>query len=836
MFANVGRPTDAESSRAAYAFALFGTPRAEQLSASEARAAKSLLTSVAMLQRTSPRFPVVLLASPEWQAVAALMRRLEQLCVTPIHPPSIGQPRCTGKKLRWETLSLTYGKLGIWGLEQYASVLILDLDVAVVRNLDHVLLYMLRNPEVTELRSPAGCQAQPRWPAASSPSRGSCLEENRGLGACFNTGVWAVRPNNEAYGSLVRFLAGGSYPCGNGDQAAAHWFAWDRACERWAGADCVNATWRGLPHTYNLKYVCLGGRHWSGALPETADSDVHVVHWSGADKAPDLAGRGSGTQTKSVAATAILQATRAYADAYANTSLSEPSYKVAAGPCMGGSPLELAVASSRFSVQQPPPPPPPRMLRLDTRVAIDRRTGLPVCRPHRPGSYGAKLVDRVGCVIEAHCGEPHGSCALQVHSHACGDTRLQWRWCTRLRHVWRACPNASFAHFALHDNPTINWGDAVLPVAGRALFEYFLGHPTHSNMTPWHLFPAKSLTTNAIVELINTQALGTMVGGGGLIYFASKSSQHVYSGWQWKARKEHLAAMTVPIYTMGVGYNAFENQSPVHENPDFRSAFEDNWARFLERSSVVGLRESYSIDKMKALFPSPRNKKIRYQPCATTLISWVAPQWRNTRVRDPSHKVLSINIAADRLESRLGATWSSGPQTASSRRKRKDGDPLMEVLKRWVAAARARGWTVYNAMQGDLDLIVPGVPVKRFAGVNDTLDFYANVTVAASMRGHGVMIPFGLGTPTISLHTHDKVRSFLKDIGHDEWGVEVTHSDPTTLATQLNATLEYIDSNRGKIADEIDAAQAALARHTQANMEVEVETVLETARARGCLA
>ena len=171
MFANVGRPTDAESSRAAYAFALFGTPRAEQLSPSEARAAKSLLTSVAMLQRTSPRFPVVLLASPEWQAVAALMRRLEQLCVTPIHPPSIGQPRCTGKKLRWETLSLTYGKLGIWGLEQYASVLILDLDVAVVRNLDHVLLYMLRNPEVTELRSPAGCQAQ-RVQLTGSLSRG----------------------------------------------------------------------------------------------------------------------------------------------------------------------------------------------------------------------------------------------------------------------------------------------------------------------------------------------------------------------------------------------------------------------------------------------------------------------------------------------------------------------------------------------------------------------------------------------------------------------------------------------------------------------------------------
>jgi len=51
-----------------------------------------------------------------------------------------------------------------------------------------------------------------------------------------------------------------------------------------------------------------------------------------------------------------------------------------------------------------------------------------------------------------------------------------------------------------------------------------------------------------------------------------------------------------------------------------------------------------------------------------------------------------------------------------------------------------------------------------------------NVTVAASMRGHGVMIPFGLHTPTISLVSHDKVLSFATDVGLADTAVEIAPS------------------------------------------------------------
>jgi hypothetical protein len=39
------------------------------------------------------------------------------------------------------------------------------------------------------------------------------------------------------------------------------------------------------------------------------------------------------------------------------------------------------------------------------------------------------------------------------------------------------------------------------------------------------------------------------------------------------------------------------------------------------------------------------------------------------------------------------------------------------------------------------------------------------------MRGHAGMIPFGCGTPIISLVSHPKMAYFLADIERPEWGV-----------------------------------------------------------------
>ena len=121
-------------------------------------------------------------------------------------------------------------------------------------------------------------------------------------------------------------------------------------------------------------------------------------------------------------------------------------------------------------------------------------------------------------------------------------------------------------------------------------------------------------------------------------------------------------------------------------------------------------------------------------------------------------------------------------------------------------------------------------------------DYYRGVTVAASMRGHGVMIPFGLQCGTISLLSHDKVRAFLNDIGQPEWGVELQFTRRQGLTqdlamgragsfAELNATamqqavtedltrvLTYIDAHRPRVYGQIRNAQRALLGVTAANL------------------
>lgn len=103
------------------------------------------------------------------------------------------------------------------------------------------------------------------------------------------------------------------------------------------------------------------------------------------------------------------------------------------------------------------------------------------------------------------------------------------------------------------------------------------------------------------------------------------------------------------------------------------------------------------------------------------------------------------------------------------------------------------------------------------------VEYYrTRVTVAASMRGHGVMLPFGLRVATIGLVTHDKVQSFYNDIGHAEWAVEMTAAmradGGAGVARELGGVLSHIDAHRRLVHEQIVSAQARLMEATAANM------------------
>ena len=96
------------------------------------------------------------------------------------------------------------------------------------------------------------------------------------------------------------------------------------------------------------------------------------------------------------------------------------------------------------------------------------------------------------------------------------------------------------------------------------------------------------------------------------------------------------------------------------------------------------------------------------------------------------------------------------------------------------------------------------------------MDFYADIDLAVGMRGHSQLIPFGLRRKILSIISHDKMRYFLKDIGHPEWGVDVEETDFTD---QLVEKIRYFGRKaEDAVQKQTDAAQESVWNRTRNNI------------------
>ena len=198
--------------RQAYAFALVGGCERQRV---------AVLAAADVLRRTRPIFPLLaMLSSDCWEHAHGQTRALlsSEGGLVPIRIPSIEGVRCRGKARRGGFFSETYSIFAMFTLSQYRAILYLDTDLAVLRNLDHILEDMLESwPLLAQARTPQACRTLDR-PEGDDRLREEALDR-------WNTGVWAVRPSNVVYRSLVNFLQNGSsFRCSSGFQGAATTF------------------------------------------------------------------------------------------------------------------------------------------------------------------------------------------------------------------------------------------------------------------------------------------------------------------------------------------------------------------------------------------------------------------------------------------------------------------------------------------------------------------------------------------------------------------------------------------------------------------------------------
>ncbi|MEV7977297.1 glycosyltransferase [Streptomyces sp. NPDC086519] len=346
------------------------------------------------------------------------------------------------------------------------------------------------------------------------------------------------------------------------------------------------------------------------------------------------------------------------------------------------------------------------------------------------------------------------------------------------------------AHVAFYMDRQGNAGDKLLPETVR------LGFGPDTTSRRWHSVHAHRYFDKAALERVNARR-GLVIGGGGL--FIPDTMPNGNSAWQWNVPDEHLRAIDVPIMVYAVGFNAFDGQS-------YRAKrFNDSLRLLVEKSSFFGLRNHGSIAKVRGMLPPELQDKVVFQPCPTTVMRQLVAGWTDPVYREDT---VMLNAAYDRAGLRFGHDY---------------GHFLAEMAK---AVRKIGEHTEVKCVAHSLDdekiafdlrrehgISLPVIPMYDFS--NDEIRAaYARTRLVIGMRGHAGMIPFGVGTPIISLISHPKMAYFLGDIERPEWGVSVHERELGDVLTER--ALGILDNHSRTVADVHDR-QEQLWKVTQEN-------------------
>ena len=354
--------------------------------------------------------------------------------------------------------------------------------------------------------------------------------------------------------------------------------------------------------------------------------------------------------------------------------------------------------------------------------------------------------------------------------------------------------NLKIAHISIHCGG--NAGDTVLNYCIRALFEKIIGNCL------FDIYSIRdSVNTENIINLNHYDAI--IIGGGGV--FLPDSNKNKISGWQWACSNELMSQIEKPLIGFAIGYNYFEGQQP-------NEMFINSLKHFVHKTKFLGIRNKRSINIINELLQSSEGdiskiKSIMYQPCATTFME----KYINLPEKHKTNNV-AINIALDRPQLRFGNSTEN---------------VLMEFLKA-IQEIHDNGYNIFITAHCKIDLMFEQylyssnfydfetVDMSDMSPI-DIINFYRNMDLVISSRGHGSMIPFGLGTKIISIGSHKKLKAFLDDIDATDWFIDI--SDVNTISTRLIRTFNNIMDNEENVINRIHEAQNQLFEITVNNLQ-----------------
>jgi len=264
---------------------------------------------------------------------------------------------------------------------------------------------------------------------------------------------------------------------------------------------------------------------------------------------------------------------------------------------------------------------------------------------------------------------------------------------------------------------------------------------------------------------INRENDVLIVGGGGLIEGSTYSEMK--TGYKLPFCEQVLKVIDIPIICYGLGVNLFRGM------PGLTQQGIDNLALLIHESAAFSVRDDGSYDLLMDMIPTHKIKEI---PDPGVLMSW-----EKARI--------------DKLET--GCFQPAFNRNKKVNEARGMTNKNMKLIKKVI---KQNNLTVMPHTHKDYVIqeanyvfdpqhFLVSMGLDQF---DELVEAYKGFDYSIAMRGHGQLIAIGINVPSIYLSTQDKVSTFSKMHGFDEFNVDIEEEE---WRDKLEWRLELLKDN-----------------------------------------